>query len=377
MADGFRQVFSGANSGRGFYSLHSQSLGSRVLRLFILKGGPGVGKSTLMRKMAGDLVERGYEVELHCCSSDNDSLDGILVPQAGAAILDGTAPHVVDPRLPGIVDCIVNLGDYWDVDLLRAFRHEIETLIREISRLFGCAYRCLAATLTLMEQWEAIHLETGGLDIAYLNQMTRNLLDEAIGEAPYRQRAPLQRHLFASGITPGGCVNHLDGIAAGVERCFVLKGLPGTGRSTIVRRVAAEAAARGYDAEIFHCSLDPLKYDHVVLPALGVAVINGSDPHEFLARPTDRIVSTTSALRPDVVEQYVGEISRVRQTYTELLEQAIWYIRMAKTHHDELENHYIPAMDFDAIEVRRRRLRDEILELAAGAALEPERVVQG
>ena len=34
------------------------------------------------------------------CSSDPESLDGVAIPEKGAALMDGTAPHVYDPVLP-------------------------------------------------------------------------------------------------------------------------------------------------------------------------------------------------------------------------------------------------------------------------------------
>ncbi|HCC33408.1 MAG TPA: hypothetical protein DEQ28_05825, partial [Clostridiales bacterium] len=273
--------------------------------VIVLKGGPGTGKSTFIRRTGEELRERGYDVEHIACSSDNESLDGLVLPSAGTAIVDGTAPHVVEPRYPGAADTLVNLGDHWDAGVLKAARSEIHTVSREVSRLFAAAYRCLAGALTQMEQWEALHGESGALDLAYVNQLGRRVRDELLAGAPPRPRVGRQRHLFASAITPGGCVNHLDSILANVRRRVILKGQPGTGRHTMVSSVVAEAVIRGHDVEVFHCSLDPRKYDHVVLPDLGVALVNGSDPHEFRPRADDRVVDTTPALRPDVLEAYL------------------------------------------------------------------------
>ena len=52
--------FLGANSGEGFYSLYDQMLNGQFDDLLILKGGPGCGKSTFMRRM-GEAMERAGE----------------------------------------------------------------------------------------------------------------------------------------------------------------------------------------------------------------------------------------------------------------------------------------------------------------------------
>ena len=53
--------FLGANSAEGFYGLYDQLLDARLYDLIILKGTPGCGKSTFMRRAAAALEERGLE----------------------------------------------------------------------------------------------------------------------------------------------------------------------------------------------------------------------------------------------------------------------------------------------------------------------------
>ncbi|HHV61803.1 MAG TPA: ATPase [Firmicutes bacterium] len=88
-----KKVFPGGNTPQGFYSFYDQIITPNATRILIIKGGPGVGKSTFMRKIAEEMVDRGYDVELHHCSSDNGSLDGVVIPSIGVALIDGTAPH--------------------------------------------------------------------------------------------------------------------------------------------------------------------------------------------------------------------------------------------------------------------------------------------
>ncbi len=90
----------GANSYEGFYSLYDEFLFSDAIkRLYIIKGGAGCGKSSFMRKIAGNAEENGLKTELIICSGDTDSLDGVFIPELKLAYVDGTAPHAAVPYL--------------------------------------------------------------------------------------------------------------------------------------------------------------------------------------------------------------------------------------------------------------------------------------
>ena len=132
------QYFLGANSPTGFYSLYSELLPPETASvIYILKGGPGCGKSTLMRQVAQQAAQAGETVEYILCSADPDSLDAVVLPRLGAALVDGTAPHVVEPKYPGAVEQYVNLGDCYDRAGLRAIRGEILTCMATRSTTSG------------------------------------------------------------------------------------------------------------------------------------------------------------------------------------------------------------------------------------------------
>jgi predicted ATPase len=101
-----RKVFPGANTGRGFLSFFDYVIPEDARRIFVIKGGPGVGKSTFMRKIAEKITELGYDVEYHCCAADPDSLDGVVIPAFDIGLLDGTAPQsaVTDEELRPLED---------------------------------------------------------------------------------------------------------------------------------------------------------------------------------------------------------------------------------------------------------------------------------
>jgi ABC-type nitrate/sulfonate/bicarbonate transport system ATPase subunit len=87
------RYFLSAMTGAGYYALHRQFLRPPERYFCILKGGPGCGKSSLMRRVAQAMEEKGASVEYIACSGDPDSLDAVVFPALNTAIVDGTAPH--------------------------------------------------------------------------------------------------------------------------------------------------------------------------------------------------------------------------------------------------------------------------------------------
>lgn len=139
-------LFAACNTADGFVSLFEETFSPAVLRkIYILKGGPGVGKSTLMKKAAVYAEKKGFHPHLYHCSSDPASLDGVIIPETGKAILDGTAPHIVEPTYPGARTELVPLGEAWDIPTLEKESERIIALSANKAACYRSAYRLLAS----------------------------------------------------------------------------------------------------------------------------------------------------------------------------------------------------------------------------------------
>ncbi|MEW6458943.1 MAG: PRK06851 family protein [Bacillota bacterium] len=365
-----KHVFPGGNTSLGFFSYYDHLTPPDATRVFILKGGPGVGKSSFMRKIGEEMRSRGFDIEHHHCSSDNDSLDGVVIPAAGVALLDGTAPHVVDPVNPGAVSEIIHLGDYWNEAKLRAAREQILAVNRRLGRLFATAYSQLAEAKVIRDEMESYVTES--MRFAPVNRLTADLTREILGERPGRYEAePWARHLFRSAVSPDGVVHHIGSLLTEVKQLYLLKGRPGSGRSTLVETVARAAHARGLDTEVYHCALEPHRADLVVIPAVRAAVLK--DVEEVAFQPGTVPGLRVAAYDLDVfldrsrLAQYEVELMSAGQRFTAALNRAVWYIGEAKKTHDQLETFYIPAMDFTAVERRRDEVLQRILAYASEA----------
>ena len=141
-----RTLFPGAMGPEGFISCFDHLMDDALLRRkLILKGGPGVGKSTFMRRVHAALCANGEPSTLYFCSGDPDSLDGVAVPHAGLLILDGTAPHIADPEIPGARDSIINLGECLNEPAMRPRLSPIRACMADNATCSRRARACLAA----------------------------------------------------------------------------------------------------------------------------------------------------------------------------------------------------------------------------------------
>ncbi len=358
----------GANTPQGFYSLYDHIARVDANKIFVLKGGPGVGKSTFMKAIARDLLDLGYDVEFHHCSADNNSIDAIYIPAGDVALLDGTSPHVVDPKNPGAVDEIIHLGDYWDEAGTRApeNRAAILRVNRACSFRFKRANDALRAAKAYLEEWSAYYAEN--LDSTAVAAAGEDLI-EAVVPQRLPKKGTARRH-FASAITYDGAKSWLGSIFDGCGRRYVIQGPPGTGKAGILGRLAETALARGYALDIFHCPMFPDRVDHLRIRDRNIGVITSFWPHEYEPKAGDVVIDTTTFVDQAKVSAYAADIAGAEEGYQAAIAREIYQLGQAKQNHDELERYYIPHMDFAAVEERRMRTLDRILELIAERKVE-------
>ena len=128
--------FLGANTPKGFYSLFDELYRQDAsFRLHILKGGPGTGKSSFMKRIADAAEARGIACARIFCSADPGSLDAVILPALHTAVADGTSPHVLEPKYPGVRETLIDLGAFRDDGRLCEHAREVIELTDENKRL--------------------------------------------------------------------------------------------------------------------------------------------------------------------------------------------------------------------------------------------------
>lgn len=357
-----RHLYPGGNTCQGFYSFYNFMAGPEVKRKLVLKGGPGVGKSTFMKKIGQGFVDLGIDVEYHWCSSDNDSLDGLVIGQQEICILDGTAPHVVDPVFPGAVDEIVNLGRYWNRSQIREHRPDVLSLSARVSACFERAYLRLREAGTTYAEWSSF-LHEARDQVA----VKRNILALAEDFAQGANYSPLgSRHLFAAAITPGGVKTTVESLVDESFNYFGVKGSPGSGVKDLFRHTARLLDLRNAHAEFFHNPLNPQYIDLIILPEQKVVMLDLSpNPVDYggklHALKFKRWLDFDQFASGTMLEEQRDAVEVCRDQLTINIDGAVAYIQKAKEYHDRLETFYVPAMDFEAVDTLRTGLFDELL----------------
>lgn len=359
--------FLGANSPSGFYSLYDQLLDpAAARRVFLLKGGAGCGKSSLMRRVAEELEGAGERVEYIRCSGDPDSLDAVIFPDLQAAIVDATAPHVIEPRLPGVVESYVDLGRFYDRNGLTASREAIQAHTTGYKSHYKRAYRCLTAAAQLHEDNRELLL-TPALKSKLLKR-ARGILSREVKKTGREPGSSVQRFLGA--ICCQGVLCRFDTVDALCHKVYELRDSYGLGAGMLTA-LAAGAMAAGYDIILCPSPLFPDRAEHLLIPELSLAFVTSSPELDYSARGRglEQIGQAFRRIRVDamadgeLMSQFKSRIKFSRKVETALLGEAVDALGEAKAEHDRLEALYNPHVDFDGVYAQAREIAGELLAL--------------
>lgn len=340
--------FLGASTPRGFVS-HYDSLFNEVRYLTVIKGGPGCGKSTFMRAIGRAAQQRGLDVSYILCSSDPDSLDGVILPQLSAAYVDGTAPHVLEPKLCGGSMNYLNFGEFYDSAAMQEKEEEIYKVQRKNAAQYPHVTACLAAaddlmgSIRLLTQTPACREEMAAIaDCIAIASLER------VGDA--QEGFPRR---FLSAVTPQGLQLCQNTPAALCRRVYVLRDHYGLA-PLLLELLQARAQELGHACIACYSPLLPDgQPSHLLIPSANTAVVTESTDFPYTA-PCFCRIDLNSTLPPKLrasMEFYV-------KTVSSLLYQAVAHLRTAKQHHDRLEALCKPFVDFSAADqLTRKTLR--------------------
>ncbi len=347
--------FLGANAPSGFVSRFDELYDpENGWRCYIIKGGPGTGKSGLMKRLIEYTPELMHEYIY--CSSDPDSLDGVIFPEKKVCIADGTAPHVMEPKYPGAVETIINLGDYWDQEGIAAHTQDIIKYTKAISVLHQRSARLRDAAGTHIADnsrhcYDCVNVEK-------LQHYTRNIAAREFARASGHGT---DRIRYLTGITPKKIVGFWENIENRYEKIYVIEDEFGVVSKRFMAEIRAACHARRLDIITCLCPMSVEdKVDHLLIPDLSLCFVTRNSWHNVPFKGT-KTIHARRFTDEEVLRQNRQRFGFNRKASRELMKEAISLLEEAKAAHDILEGFYTPYMDFAAVGRLVESLSQEIL----------------
>ena len=349
--------FLAANSADGFFSKFSDSYSvTDGWKAYVIKGGPGTGKSSFMKYVAEKALILGEKVEICPCSSDPNSIDAVIFPNIKKVILDGTAPHVVEPKYPALCEQIVNMGQFWDDTALQGKEKELLSLFALCSTYHKKAAQYISAAGKLVSYNFGIQLAATDIDkvFDFANKLAKNNI-------PVKKNKKATEWVrFISGITPNGVVCYANTINQVAEKKIIISDKYGAVSSIIMSVVRDAALDKGYEIITLKNELLPKDMiDHIIIPELNLVFCRESKNVSFAG--DERRIHARRFTDARELSSNRQKIAFNRRVANELLESACECLKKAKETHDKIERYYIDIMDFDAMNLYKLKIADDIL----------------
>lgn len=349
--------FLGANAPKGYYSRFDQLFTAAPKgKCFLLKGGPGTGKSTVLKKIASVLKEKGLSTELIYCSADTDSLDAVITYDGSVAALDATLPHAVEPKYPGVYETTVSLCDCWNEDIIKENGAKASAFFDENRHMHEEARRYISAAASLLD--EAAKL---GMESVYQEKAARTALRICTREFGKKQHRPgTEKIRFLSAVTDKG-VCFLDNTPKILcKRIYVIDDDCGASSRIFMNTVRKAALEHGLDIYSCRCPIFPSeKTEHIFIPSLELGFMTANRRHKFSVVP----YRTIHSRRFTDEKKYSKNKIKIRfalRAASHLIAEAAKRMKEAKIIHDELEACYIPAMDFSLVDEKLKKIIEKI-----------------
>ena len=332
------RFFLGANTAKGFYSAYESFADERNGDfVWYIKGGPGNGKSTFMKRVAEAAEQRGERVEYAFCSGDPDSLDGIYLPERKTAYVDATAPHVQEPMLPGAAGRYIDLSAYyrprtgWDREQIAALFEAYREQYRRACGYFDAALAC-----DPLRRSDAIHPTAAEAAM------------RAAETLPQGEKARV-RERFTSAYTCRGLLAFPELAAQSGKTCAVMG--TGSDRQAFFRTLLALCVEK--KLSVIRCPdpLDPADTDAVLIPEAGVCYVT----RRRGVKSGGKAVSVSPEGVRDGGDLPPEELRRRARLCSSLLSLGCESLERAKAEHDLLEKQYADHVVFRGMDALIRK----------------------
>ena len=347
--------FLGGVTPNGFSTQLAQEINGKEYYTYILKGGPGTGKSGIMKKIAERFADNEI-VTCFYCASDPESLDAVMMHASKVIVVDGTPPHVSEPRFPGVCQEIVDLGQYWDKTILKENRENIIKANELNKSMMSGAASCNRALGLICD--DTYTCAEGFADRQKVEVAARRFCDSLLQNCERRTGKGKQTIRQLSVMTRYG-YRTLQDTAESCRRIYILDDRLFAASSMFIESAAEHLTEHGYDSKLSPCLLSgrPIS-EHLLIDEINVALMT-SNPLTQITNEKAEHIDCSVCYDVDRMQPYEKHFAANDALIDTIAGVSREMLDDAKRVHDEMERYYISAMDFDALDSLCERICEE------------------
>ncbi len=212
-----------------------------------------------------------------------------------------------------------------------------ENLKEALDKNLSQVYDNLAKALKVHDKWEEIYIRN--IDFTELDKFTLEIIDKILklGKAKLGSGKNINRFFGAS--TVYGPKDYIINLTDKLQHRYFIKGRPGTGKSTMLKKIIKAVNNNGFDTFAYHCAFDPNSLDMVIIPALDIAIFDSTAPHEHnTSKFCDEIIDVYArTVASDTDEKFKEELKNIEQEYRFYTSSALSYLKEVKLISDKIQ----------------------------------------
>lgn len=333
------KYYLGSNTEQGFKSYFYEILKEEAdATLYVIKGGPGSGKSSLMKKLKDKFLQDGDIVETFSCSSDAYSLDGVVSLNKKIAAIDGTSPHIIEPKYPGAYEIIINTAEGFDIKMLKENFADIKRLQNEIQAHHDKATEYI-------KEAAVIRKESQKTAEKYLN---KDLIFTMAQMLPIKNRFKKKgdkKTRLLSAVSVGE-TRFMNETVSSFGLIYAIKDQYGAAADLLIKSIEKIAEEEKESRILCPCAIMPKKLEHIAFYDADMIFITENSFHKYQgknAQVLDGFYMPFS--KNDLIN-----LEKQTAMASYLIKKAEHQVIFAKVKHDELENIYKKAMDYSILD---------------------------
>ena len=331
------KYFMGGTTAKGYVNFY-ENLIEQLDHVLYIEGGHTSLISPLLKDVAYQMKNQ-LNIDYIYNHIQRNELEGIVFTDLNAGIFDRSKMNIRRMKWPLIKESLLFFGEGYSKEGLTEKKQLLVELEKQIEEVHTLAVQRFQSALTIHHEIEDVYAPY--MDFEKANRETERLKND-IFEKNKLNKPSCVHHRYLGAATPDGPRDFIQNLTSQVSRRIFMKGNSGSGKSTVLRKIAREAQDRGFDVEVYHCGFDPTSLDMVTLPELEVAMFDATGPHEHDPSliSDEELNLSDQLMTQDLPKREQQRVSLLKMDYRVNVDEATAYLKRVKELQDEFERIY-------------------------------------